>query len=163
MGITKEEARERIYGDIEDWGELPNEDRFDPKDTSLEDVFFYDDGSFFGDYAVYIGVLDDRAVTPESLEIAQDELQYLADELSPSKFLSSAKQIILIAISEGVDQATREYIHEAPKMRGGDSHYIFVIDCPAKSIVYNEYTGWGYGKEREYQAEMADELYKPIQ
>jgi ribosomal protein L14E/L6E/L27E len=165
MSIGKEECQQRIYKEVVDEiGERRDEGECDTQGTSLDRIVWSDEGRTLGDIAVYLGVLDDRAVTPESLSIAQNELQKIADEISPTRLFSHGKRIVLIAIADNINQAVREYIEDESEVTGeADTHYLFVIDTSAKTVLTNEYTGFGFGGRREFQNGIASNLYELIQ
>jgi len=100
----------------------------------------YVDGVIF-EKTNYIGLIDGRSITPESLEESRKELvSKVSDQRSFWDGIGHAPKLLIVGVTDEISSDTRKYVKEQPDALdyGNYMQEILVVDVSAGTILKKE-------------------------
>lgn len=108
--------------------------------SCFEIVYKKDVDGLVSDKTIYIGLIDERSITPESLDKARGSLEsQISDSYSFWEHIGHAHHIVIVAVTNNVSSDTRRHIKNQDMIESGKyMQEMVVVDVSAGTIVENE-------------------------
>lgn len=115
---TKEEYKNELISILP-----PKYDRSNFNTKKFPNIFYRKHNKLLGSRYEFVGVIDNRSITPESLQEALPELQSgVKEQLTTWQYNSFLPYLNVVGVTDEITTATREYLSEGPPE--------FHIECP---------------------------------